>query len=173
MDSCTIETGLLRKKPCGHPAVAHCKTCEQPLCAQHAVAQFSEAHKRTGIFLCKECDAARQEYDKGQARVAKQAEEKRLAEMMQGVTHAPEAKPAPGAPPGAPGAQTEQGVAAAPAKPESGALEFTPGENKPDPGGLELTPSDKKPDSAPLEFTPSEKKPDDGSIDFVPGDKKQ
>jgi len=149
MESCTIETGLLRAKPCGHPAVTHCKTCEQPLCAQHAVAQLSEAHKKTGIFMCKECDAARAEYDKSQARVATHAEEKRLAEMMNSIAHPAPPKPRTPTPGAAPGA---------PAKVDSGALEFTPGEKKPDSEGLEFTPSDKKADSAPLEFTPSGEK---------------
>jgi hypothetical protein len=157
MESCTIETGLLRKKPCGHPAVTHCKTCEQPLCAQHAVAQLSAAHKKTGVFMCKECDAARAEYDKGQARVAKHAEEKRLAEMMNSIAHPAPPKPKTPAPGAAPGAQA-QGAPAAPAKADSGALEFTPGEKKPEGGGLEFTPSDEKADSAPLEFTPGDKK---------------
>lgn len=133
MDSCTIETGLLRKKPCGHSAVTHCATCEQPLCLQHAVAQLSDAHKKTGRYMCKECDEARREYDKGQARVAKQ-------ELMKGVTNPPPPKPR----------------MAAPA--DSAPLESTPSEKKPDAGALEFTPSEKKPDSAPLEFTPSDKK---------------
>ena len=133
MDSCTIESGLLRKKPCGHPAVTHCATCEQPLCLQHAVAQVSEAHKKTGKYMCKECDEARREYDKGQARVAKQ-------EMMKSVTNPPPPKP----------------KTATPA--DSAPLESTPSEKKPDSGALEFTPSEKKPDSAPLDFTPSDKK---------------
>ena len=58
MDSCTIETGLLRKKPCGHPSVAHCLNCERALCLQHAVAQLTEAGKHSGKFLCKECQVA-------------------------------------------------------------------------------------------------------------------
>lgn len=58
MDHCTVETGLLRKKPCGHAAVTHCVNCEQSLCAQHAVPQLTETGKKTGKFLCKECEAA-------------------------------------------------------------------------------------------------------------------
>ena len=37
METCTVETGLLKKKPCGHNAVTHCANCEQPLCKQHVV----------------------------------------------------------------------------------------------------------------------------------------
>ena len=59
METCTVETGLLKKKPCGNNAVTHCATCEQPLCKQHAVAQ-----KVAGKFMCKECDAARREFEK-------------------------------------------------------------------------------------------------------------
>lgn len=59
METCTVETGLLKKKPCGHNAVTHCTTCEQPLCKQHVVAQ-----KTAGKFMCKECDAARHEFEK-------------------------------------------------------------------------------------------------------------
>jgi predicted sulfurtransferase len=59
METCTVETGLLKKKPCGHNAVTHCATCEQPLCKQHIVAQ-----KTAGKFMCKECDAARRAFEK-------------------------------------------------------------------------------------------------------------
>lgn len=58
MDPCTVEVGLLRKKPCGHPSVAKCANCEQPLCAKHAVAQVSAAGKKTGTYLCAQCNAA-------------------------------------------------------------------------------------------------------------------
>ena len=59
METCTVETGLLKKKPCGHNAVTHCANCEQPLCKQHVVAQ-----KTAGKFMCKECDAARRDFEK-------------------------------------------------------------------------------------------------------------
>jgi hypothetical protein len=61
MDHCTVETGLLRKKPCGHAAVTHCANCEQPLCSQHAVAQHTETGRKSGKFLCKDCEAARRD----------------------------------------------------------------------------------------------------------------
>ena len=64
MDSCTVETGLLRKKPCGHPSVTHCENCERPLCSQHAVAQMTGAGKHSGKFLCKECQAAWRDIEK-------------------------------------------------------------------------------------------------------------
>ena len=59
METCTVETGLLKKKPCGNNAVTHCANCEQPLCKQHAVPQ-----KAAGKFMCKECDAARRDFEK-------------------------------------------------------------------------------------------------------------
>ncbi len=59
METCTVETGLLKKKPCGSNAVTHCANCEQPLCKQHVVAQ-----KPAGKFMCKECDAARRDFEK-------------------------------------------------------------------------------------------------------------
>ena len=64
MDSCTVETGLLRKKPCGHPSVTRCENCERPLCSQHAVAQMTGAGKHSGKFLCKECQAAWRDIEK-------------------------------------------------------------------------------------------------------------
>src|SRR4030095_1876906 len=63
METCTVETGLLKKKPCGHPSVTHCANCEQPLCKQHAVAQPREPGKGSK-FMCKECDAARRAFEK-------------------------------------------------------------------------------------------------------------
>lgn len=67
MDPCTVETGLLRKKPCGHPAVTHCANCEQPLCAEHAVVQHTETGQKSGKFLCQECEAARRDIAKSTA----------------------------------------------------------------------------------------------------------
>ncbi len=66
MDTCTVETGLLKKKPCGHAAVTHCLNCEQALCAQHAVPELTEAGKKTGKFVCKECKGALREIAKNQ-----------------------------------------------------------------------------------------------------------
>jgi len=176
MDSCSVETGLLRKKPCGQRAVAHCENCERALCASHAVAQLSEAQKKTGKFLCKECDDARREYEKSQARVHKQEEAKRTADMMRGLTNPPPPKPkaaAESAPtaPAAPAAKPQAGAATPPPKEESGALEFTPSAKKDVAAPPKATPAAKPPDDGGLDFTPSEKKPakpDDGSIDFTP-----
>jgi predicted sulfurtransferase len=111
METCTVETGLLKKKPCGHNAVTHCGNCEQPLCKQHAVAQ-----KAAGKFMCKECDAARRDYEKN-------------------TPAAPVKTPVP--PAAAPDAAAkhvapkEAPKAAAQAKvDDGGALEYTPGTDK-------------------------------------------
>ena len=71
MEPCTVETGLLRKKPCGQAAVAKCTNCERPLCSQHAVVQLSATKQRTGSFICRECDVAQREAEKGVAAVAR------------------------------------------------------------------------------------------------------
>lgn len=61
METCTVETGLLRKAPCGHAAVTKCANCEQPLCGKHAIAQLN-AGRKTGKFLCADCNAADRQY---------------------------------------------------------------------------------------------------------------
>jgi hypothetical protein len=119
METCTEEVGFLKKKPCGHASVTHCLNCERALCAEHAVAELSAAGKRTGKFMCKECQVAAREHDKAVAAVAKSAPPKKPA--------APAA-----APPGAPKAAAAQPPAGAPAaaqkKPEDslGMIDFTP-----------------------------------------------
>lgn len=108
MDLCIVETGLLRKKPCGHPAVTHCLNCEAALCAEHAVPETSAAGKRTGKFMCKECKAALQENEKRLAEVEKKPGAAKPAPAA--------AKPAPAAAPAAP--------AAPPEKKDGGGLDF-------------------------------------------------
>ena len=139
MDACSVETGFLKKKPCGHPAVTKCENCEQPLCGQHAVAQLTEGGKRSGKFMCQECTAAMKVHDKGVAAADRSKQEKKTAEIhkaaMAAVTAPPPPKkpaaPAPAgaatpATPAAPGAKEQP--AAKPAEPE--ALEFTPSGTK-------------------------------------------
>ena len=126
-EPCTIEAGLFKKKPCGLKSVTKCATCEQPLCATHAVAQ-----KKAGVFMCKECDDAAKRYDKDQA---KREKEKKEADMMKSLANpnAPKPKQAYTAPPAAAaGAKPAPGAPAAPVAP-------------------------KPADDAPLEFTPSQK----------------
>ncbi len=124
MANCTVETGLLRKKPCGHVAVATCLTCDQPLCIDHAVAQLSATGQRTGKFMCKECVAAEKEHAKNLAAVARSQEAKKLAAMERSVREqaAPAAAKKPAA--GAPAATAEQPK-------DLDAIEFTPKDGKP------------------------------------------
>ncbi|MGH8688872.1 MAG: hypothetical protein ACREVQ_14315 [Burkholderiales bacterium] len=98
MDTCTVESGLLRKKVCGKPAVTHCLNCETGLCADHAVAEMSEAGKRTGKFLCAECKAALKDMEKRLAAVEKKAppaEKKPVAPAPATAAAAPKAPEAP------------------------------------------------------------------------------
>ena len=128
MDTCVVETGLFKKKACGQNAVTKCANCEIPLCAQHAVAQLANG-KKTGKFMCKECDAAQKEHDKNVAAVPKAA----VA-----------AKPAA---PGAPAGGAKPPAAAGAPAPKAGA-----------PAAAAAKPPEKKPDDdAPLEFTPTKK----------------
>jgi hypothetical protein len=112
MDLCTIEGGLLRKKPCGEKSVTKCSNCEQALCIKHAVAQLSDSGGHTGTFMCAECDAANRQYRKTVA-------EQKAAHPTR---RAPGAKPAAGAkapPPAAAAAKTEPVDA-------DGAIEYKP-----------------------------------------------
>jgi hypothetical protein len=127
METCSIETGLLRKKPCGHAAVTKCANCETPLCAQHAVAQMSAAQKKTGAFMCKECDDAQKQFDKNQA---KHEKDKRDGEMMKSL-----ANPAPPKP---------KGAAPGPASAPQGKDSKPPAASEPVPDTIEYRPEPKK-----------------------------
>jgi hypothetical protein len=107
METCTIETGMLRKKPCGGAAVAHCLNCEQALCSQHAVAQKGETGSHTGKFLCKECEAA-------------------WKEQVKNIPAPPPKGAAAPKPAFAPKPEPKKEEAPAPKPAESGAIEFTP-----------------------------------------------
>jgi hypothetical protein len=126
MDTCTVETGLLKKKPCGQASVTRCENCEQFLCSKHAIAQLKPNGLKSGKFMCKECDAARRDYEKNAPAAV-----------------VPEKKPAE-APKGAAAQQPAAGAQKAPAAPApaKAAPAAKPAEVKHD-------------DSAPLEFTPS------------------
>jgi hypothetical protein len=134
MENCTIEVGLLRKKPCGHAAVAHCLNCEQPLCVQHAVAQLSAGGAKTGKSMCQECTDAEKRHARTMAGVAQKQEEKKMASL------AAEARNA-----------MTQGVSPTALKPKAPAA--------PAPAAPQAEAPDKKPSSEPsvLEFTPSKK----------------
>ena len=119
INTCSIETGLLRKKPCGHTAVASCLNCEQPLCVEHAVPQLSEAGNRTGKFMCKDCAAAAKDYDKNIAAAAKSRDAKRMAAVDKTLREQATASSAPKKPVADKPATAEQHK-------EPDVIEFTP-----------------------------------------------
>jgi hypothetical protein len=109
METCTVETGLLKKKPCGSNAVTHCANCEQPLCRQHAVPQ-----KAAGKFMCKECDAARRDFEKNTPPTPVKVAAAPVSDSAKNPPAKEAPKPAPAA------AKVDDG----------GALEFTPSTDK-------------------------------------------
>ena len=131
METCVVEVGLLKKKPCGEKAVTKCANCEMALCTKHQVSRMSGGKK---VFLCQECARAWTESDKlgeipsAPAAGAKPAD--KPAPAPAAAAAAPKPAPKPAAAPPKP-------AAAAPAKKE---------EKKPD-----------HDDDAPLEFTPTKK----------------
>jgi hypothetical protein len=130
MEICQVETGLLKKTPCGQPGVTHCMNCEQALCSKHAVAQLNEAGHKTGKFLCKECASAQKE----------------AAKIVATKPDAPAAavpKPAAAAP---------KPAALAPAATKPAAATAAPAQGKP-----ENKPKPDMDDSGPIEFTPTKK----------------
>jgi hypothetical protein len=125
METCAVEVGLIKKKPCGQAAPVKCANCEMALCGKHAIAQLDARRLKTGKVMCPECDKAQRAYDKsmGEAPAAPTPAAKPPA-------GAPAAKPAA---PAAPAAAAKAGAApakpAAPEKPHDSAddpLEFKP-----------------------------------------------
>jgi hypothetical protein len=117
MDTCTVESGLFKKKTCGKAAVTRCVNCEQALCAQHAVPQLSAAGAKTGKFICHDCEVALREHKKTLDKVAKDKDITDRLQMRKAAQQAPAAAPAK------PAAGAEQ-------KPDDGAIEFTPSKDK-------------------------------------------
>lgn len=123
METCTVETGLLRKKPCGQTSITRCANCEQPLCGKHAIAQLGASGRKTGKFLCADCNAAQRQYEETAAPAPAPAAPAKPADKPQA------APPKPAAAPAKPAA-----AAAAPAKPAAkpdaedsdGSIDFTP-----------------------------------------------
>src|SRR5881409_1130008 len=118
MDVCTVETGLLKKKPCGEPAVTKCGNCEQPLCKKHAVPQASAGQRKPGGFLCPECAKAWK------------AQEKAMGPIGASPAPAPAAAKKPAEQAKAPAAAAKTAPAEKKSEPppveHSGPLEFTP-----------------------------------------------
>ena len=161
MDTCTIETGLLRKHPCGETAVTHCANCEQALCAKHAVATMSGGKK---TMLCPECAKAWKQQEKTMGAVpsapAPAPAAKKPAEEPTAAAPKPAPKPAPA--PAAAGKKPDLSIE------HSGSMDLKPAPPAPKPAAAAPKAEDsgleKKPDlsidmTGPLEFTPS-KKPD-------------
>lgn len=121
MTTCTVEAGFLRKKPCGHVAIAKCLNCDQPLCIDHAVAQLSEAGHRTGKFMCKECTVAAKEQAKNLAAVERKHAASGSTHHAPAVSHPAPKAPAPRAPAAPPTAKAPEAL---------DALEFTPNDGK-------------------------------------------
>jgi hypothetical protein len=140
MDTCAVEVGLLKKKPCGQNAVAHCANCEMALCTKHAVAQLSPTKQRTGKFMCEECDKAQKAAEKNMASAPQHAPAKPAAAPAARPAAPPAPKPAaPAAKPAAAPAPAAKAPAVAPTQPagkqefkleETGPIEFTPEKKK-------------------------------------------
>jgi hypothetical protein len=123
METCTVETGLLKKKPCGEASVTHCTNCEQPLCAKHAVPQPTDTGKKSGKFMCKDCSVAQREHDKAVA-AAPHAEKPKPAVAPPKATAAspPQAKQVK-----QPAAPTREAPPEEKSDPNFGGIDFTPG----------------------------------------------
>ena len=151
MEHCTAETGLLKKKPCGNAAVAHCANCERPLCSHHAIPQLNEQHHKTGAFLCKECDVAARDYDKRMRYAKEKAVQKSIA-----------AGPKPAPKPAA--------MAKEPPREHSGEIAFTSDTKAPPPPPK---PATVKPAAvAPAPKKPAPPREDSGMIEWKPDEKK-
>jgi hypothetical protein len=114
METCAVETGLLKKSACGHAAVAKCANCEMPLCSKHAIPQLSPTGNKTGSFLCGECNAAQKAHDKHLAAASRPAIPKPAAK--------PAAPAAAAKPPVKPAAQPAE----KPQENSDGSIDFTP-----------------------------------------------
>jgi len=124
-DTCTVETGLLKKKTCGQPAVGKCANCEQPLCARHRVPRMSGGKK---TLLCPECARAWKESEKALGELPPTP-----AAMLPPQTEKPAAADKPPAPQPAPAdAPAVQKKPEPPPVEASGPLEFTLEPKKPE-----------------------------------------
>jgi hypothetical protein len=130
METCTVETGLLRKAPCGGNAVAKCANCEQSLCTKHALAQLNAAGKKTGTFLCPQCNAAQRDIAKIEAKAA--AAPKPLAAAPKPAASAAPVAAKPAAPAAKPAAASPAAAKPPAEKPKplqensDGSIDFTP-----------------------------------------------
>ena len=123
MDTCAAEVGLLSKKPCGQPAATRCANCEMALCSKHAVPQ-SAGGRKTGKFMCKECDAARKQFEKDNPPEVAEPAKKPAAPAAAGA--APAAKVPAAAPKEAPKEAPKAAPKAPDKEEDSGSIDFTP-----------------------------------------------
>jgi hypothetical protein len=138
MDTCAVEVGLLKKHPCGQNSVAKCANCEMPLCTKHAVPLLDASKRRTGKFMCAECERANRTVDTSPTSAPKPV--------------APAAKPAaPAAPAAKPAAPAVKPAATAPA---AAAAAKAPAVAPTQPAGKQEL---KLEDTGPIEFTPTKK----------------
>ncbi len=154
MEICTVETGLLKKKPCGQNAVSKCGNCEQALCSKHAVGLMSGGKK---TFLCPECAKAWKEQAKAMGELPSTPAAALPPAAAKPAEHA---KPAAARPAPAKPAAAEK--KSEPPPEHSGPLEFAPGAAAP---AAKPAPPEKKPEPPPehsgsLEFIPEPKKPE-------------
>ena len=124
METCTVETGLLRKKPCGQPSITKCANCEQPLCAKHAIAQLSATGKKTGKVLCADGNAAQRPYEETAAPAPAPAAPVKAADKPQAAPPKPAAAPA--TPPAAAPAPAKPAAAHPAPENSDGSIDFTP-----------------------------------------------
>jgi hypothetical protein len=109
VETCSVETGLLRKKPCGQPSITRCANCEQPLCAKHAIAQLGASGRKTGKFLCADCNAAQRQYEETAAPAPAPAVLAKPADKPQAAPPKPAAAAAPAKPAAKPDAENSDG----------------------------------------------------------------
>jgi hypothetical protein len=135
MDTCAVEVGLLKKKPCGQNGVAKCANCEMALCTKHAVPQLNSMKQRTGKFMCAECNRADKTVDTTTTKLpAKPAGGAPAAEAPKPAAPAPRPAapaPKPAAPAAKPATAPAQAEATKPAEEkfkleDTGPIEFTP-----------------------------------------------
>jgi hypothetical protein len=143
MDTCAVETGLLKKKPCGQAAATKCLNCEVPLCSKHAVPELNARKLKTGKYLCEECNKAQRAAEKRMGSV----EGEPMASKPPEAAKPAAAKPAPVA--AKPAAAAAKPAAPAAARPAPAAGKPAAAPAKPEPAHDDV--------DAPLEFNPTKK----------------
>jgi hypothetical protein len=154
MEICNVETGLLKKKPCGEKAVTKCANCEQALCSRHAVPRMSGGHK---TFLCQECVRAWKQSEKTVGTLPATPAAAAPAKKPAAEPPKPAASPAP-----KPATASAPKPATAPAPKPAVAVAPKPAPVKPAAAPVQQKKSEPPPqeNSGPLEFTLEPKDPE-------------